>query len=103
MAVTLDAAALAEALRRDLPLAERLLPTCAALVQRYAPAAPEAVQNEAAIRCAGYLAEQPKAAIRSSRLDDLEVEYNASSISALRHSGAMGLLTLWKVRRGGAA
>ena len=102
MAVTLDAAGLAEALAVKQTVAERLLPVAVALVEDYAPGAPSEVQDEAALRCCGWLVEQPRAAVRSERQGDIETEFNPSSLSALRHSGAMGLLTRWKVRRGGA-
>ena len=62
-----------------------------------------AVTVEATELAAGWLAEQPEAAIRSAQLGEIQIDFNASALSALRHSGAMGLLTFWKVRRGGAA
>lgn len=78
---------------------DRLGSTAAALVERYAPSAPQAVRNEAVIRCAGWLHEQPGASIRSEQVGDVRTEYAPTSPSALRHSGAMALLTAWKVRR----
>ena len=65
MAVTITAAELAEAVGVDSTTATRLLAVAAALVNRYAPDAPHAISNEAAIRTAGWLAEQPAAAIRA--------------------------------------
>ena len=67
MAVTLTDPDLAAALAVNDALASRLRSVAVALVERYAPDAPEAVQNEAAIRCAGWLAEQPAAGVRSMR------------------------------------
>ena len=67
MAVTLTVAQLEAALGIDTEQATRLLGVATELVDRYAPGAPETVKNEAAIRCAGWLAEQPHAAIRSER------------------------------------
>ena len=101
MAVTLTAADLAAVLGVESAIATRLLPVASALVERYAPDAPEAIQNEAAIRCSGWLNEQPAAAVRSERIGDIQTDYSPSNMSALRHSGAMALLTGWKVRRGG--
>ena len=101
MAVTLDAAELAAALGVESAIATRLLPVASALVEKYAPAAPEAIQNEATIRTSGWLSEQPAAAVRSERIGDIQTDYSPSHLSALRHSGAMALLTGWKVRRGG--
>ena len=101
MAVTLQSNSLANALGADMTTAGRLLEVAKALVERYAPAAPEAVQNEAAIRCAGWLFEQPSGAITRESQGEISTSYAIASMSALRHSGAMGLLSVWKVRRGG--
>lgn len=103
MAVTLTAAELATALEAHPALAARLLATSTALVERYAPGAPEAVQNEAVIRMAGWLIETPAGGIRSETIGDVRTGFEAGrSLGALRHSGAMGLLSPWKVRRAGA-
>ena len=56
MAVTLTATELAEALGAEQALADRLLPVATAIVDDYAPHAPDALANEAAIRFAGYIA-----------------------------------------------
>ena len=102
MAVTLTAAELGAAIGVDSNTATRLLAVASALVERYAPEAPEAISNEGAIRSAGWLADQPSAAIRSETEGDISTDYAPSQMSALRHSGAMALLSPWKVRRGGA-
>ena len=102
MALTLTAAELAEAIGVDSAAAARLLPVAKALVTRYAPDAPAAISNEAAIRCAGWLAEQPNAAITSETEGDIRTSYAPTMTSALRHSGGMALLSPWKVRRAGA-
>ena len=104
MAVTLTATDLAVALAVNQVLADRLHPVAVALVERYASDAPEAVANEAAVRTAGWLAESPHGPIRSETTGDVRTSFDgARASSALRHSGAMGLLSPWKVRRGGAA
>ena len=102
MALTLSAAELAEAIGVDSTTATRLLAVATALVTRYAPDAPDAINNEAAIRCAGWLAEQPSAAITSEAEGDIRTSYAPTMQSALRHSGAMALLTHWRIRRAGA-
>ena len=81
--------------------AKRLGSTAGALVERYAPDAPQAIKNEAVIRAAGYLREQPAAAARSESTGDISTVFAATHTSALRHSGAMALLSPWKVRRAG--
>ena len=103
MAVTLTEAALASALAVNDTLAARLHPVAVELVERFAPDAPDAIQNEAAIRCAGWLLETPAGGIRSETTGDVRTSFDgARASSALRHSGAMGLLSPWKVRRAGA-
>ena len=102
MAVTITATELAEAVGVDLATATRLLAVATELVTRYAPDAPDAVAIEAAIRTTGWLAEQPSAAITSETEGDIRTSYAPTMLSALRHSGAMALLSPWKVRRGGA-
>ena len=102
MALTLTSAELAEALAINNTLADRLLAVASALVTRHAPAAPDAVANEAALRCAGWLKDQPSSSVRSRSVGPLSADYSPSMTSALRHSGAMALLSPWKVRRGGA-
>ena len=101
MAVTITEAALAEAVAVTRAQAARLLPVATALVVRYAPDAPDAMQNEAVIRACGYLSQQPESAQRSDRIGDVETQWAPNNLSALRHSGAMALLSPWKVRRAG--
>ena len=76
--------------------------TAAALVERYAASAPGAIKRESVIRAAGWLAQQPAAAVRSEAEGDISTGFAATHVSALRHSGAMALLSPWKVRRAGA-
>ena len=102
MAVSLTEAQLEGALGIEADHAERLLPVAVEMVERYAPGAPAAIQNEAAIRAAGYLAEMPAAGVRSEAVADVSTSYAASHVSALRHSGAMALLSPYKVRRAGS-
>ena len=80
----------------------RLGSAAAALVERYAAGAPQAIKDEAVTRTAGYLAEQPAAAVRSESTGDISTSFAPSMQSALRHSGSMALLAPWKVRRAGA-
>ena len=79
----------------------RLGATAAALVEQYAPDAPAAIKCEAVIRCAGWLREAPAYGARSESEGDIRTGYTPSATGALRASGAMGLLSPWKVRRAG--
>jgi hypothetical protein len=72
-----------------------------ALVLRYAPDAPDAIHDEAVIRTVGYLFDRSPA-LQDRRSDGIDVSQAPGQISALRHSGAMALLSPWKVRRAGA-
>ena len=85
--------------------AARLLPVVSEMVDRFAPAAPAEIANEAAIRTAGYLAQQPADARQSESYNILGVQFETShatgAVSSLRASGAMALLTPYKVRRAG--
>ena len=101
MAVTIGAPALGEVIGVDASTATRVLAVASELVMRHAPDAPNAISNEAVIRTAGWLAEQPSAAIRSETEGDIRTSFVPTQ-SALRHSGAMALLSPWKVRRAGA-
>ena len=75
--------------------------TASAMVERFAPDAPQTVRNEATIRVAGWLhAREPKPmqgiTVGGMRLDFRERFY---SPDAMRNSGARTLLTPWRVRR----
>ena len=95
MAVTLTAAGLTEAVGVDSTTATRLLAVATELVTRYAPDAPDAISNEAVIRCAGWLSEQPAARDhereRRRYSDELRAD-DAIGASALRGDGAFDLL-----------
>ncbi|MYA29071.1 MAG: hypothetical protein F4093_09675 [Gammaproteobacteria bacterium] len=101
MAVTLTSAELASAAGVSSEIAQRLLPVAKALVERYAPTAPVEILNEAAIRAAGYLAQQQAHPLRSLSVFNMSFDYSPSMVSALRHSGAMALLSPFKIRRAG--
>lgn len=75
----------------------------AALVEREAPGAPQAVKDEAVIRMAGYLAQADYGPVRQESIGPASVEYVTNHAPAFRNCGAKGLLSPWKIRRGGAA
>ena len=81
-------------------VAARLGPVASALVENYASAAPESIKDEAVIRAAGWL-HGNKPAIRKIGAGPIDVEFSSGQ-SALRNSGAMALLSPWKIRRAGA-
>ena len=77
----------------------RLGPVVAALVQQYASGAPAAIKTESVIRCAGWLYAS-KPGLRKVGISSLDIEFSGGQ-SALRNSGAMSLLSAFKVRRAG--
>ncbi len=91
-------AALGEA---DDTVTVRLGATVAALVERYAPDAPQPIKCEAVIRTAGWLREAPSYGARSESEGEISTTFTPSATGALRASGAMALLSPWKVRRAG--
>ena len=102
MAVTLTQSQLMSDLGLTADRADNLLLVATDLVTRYAPAAPDALMDEAALRCAGWLSQQPYASVRRESQGGIDTSYNPMMHSALRHSGAMALLTGYKRRRAGA-
>ena len=76
-----------------------------ALVEEYAPLAPDDLRDESLIRTIGWLLTRPHGGVEneSSNIGAVSVSkgYQPGQLSALRHSGAMALLTRFKRRRGG--
>ena len=68
---------------------ERIAATAAAMVQKYAPDAPDAIHNEALVRLAGWLYDADPSG------------QNPGGPAAMRASGAASILSPYKVRRGG--
>ena len=95
MAVTLTIERLRTALRlgattEETTEAQRLLVYASTAVTKHAPDAPDAVQDEAAVRLAGYLYDQPFASSGN--------KYK----NALRNSGAAAILLPYRVHRAGS-
>lgn len=97
--MTVTAQQLADETGADVARATRVLPVAVARVERYAPAAPEDVRDEAVMRFGGYLLGSDFGGVRSESIGPREVEYVTNHGPAFRHSGAAGLLSPWKVRR----
>lgn len=97
MAVTITVDDLENATDASTEEATRLLPVCSAIVTRYASGAPDAIHNEAVIRLAGYLRNQTPG-LQVEKIGDLGVIQPSNQSLMLRHSGASGLLTPFRVR-----
>ena len=74
----------------------------AAMVERYAPGAPQALKNEAVIRFAGYLAQSDFGSIAKESIGPLDTEYVTNHAALFRNSGAAACVSRWRVRRAGA-
>ncbi len=102
-------AALAAAARPEIDLfqsdddreLDRVIEVAAHLVCRWCPEAPDVVLKEAVLRCAGWLKDAPRENLISEGVGEMRAEFAAGQIAALRHSGAMAVLSPWKVRRAG--
>ena len=86
----------------DAELIWRLGAAASALVEEHAAMAPQAIRNEAVVRCAGWLLESPSSGIRSTSEGDIRTSFSPGMVGALRTSGAMSLLRPWARRRAGA-
>ena len=100
----ITAGELATAIGSDASTATRLLSVTEALVERYAPDAPEAIKNEAIIRSAGWLYQVTPTNLRTKKIGEISIERVPSMAAAnpLRASGALAILTHYKRRRAGA-
>ena len=98
--VSITATELAAAINDLSGSSARLLPVASAIVEKYADAGtPVEILNESTIRVAGYLLEQPSSSLRTLRLADLSRSWTPG-MGVLRGSGAMSILSPWKLRRG---
>ena len=101
--MALTAARIAAETGVDVTRAAELLAVVTALVDGYAPDAPEAVRDEATIRAAGWLAQAPAGGQRREGTGDIDTSYSPAMTGAMQASGAKALLAPWRVRRAGAA
>ena len=99
MPITVTAAVIATELGATAAQADRLLIVATELVTHFAPAAPDAVLNEATLRVCGWLFQTPMGSIKSEAAGPVRISYATHEKNALRHSGAMSLLSPYKVRR----
>ena len=81
---------------------ERVLSVASCMVGDYAPAAPDELANEAAIRFAGYLLEVSVGTVKSATIGPYTSEYVTNHAAMFRNSGAAALLTRYKRRRAGS-
>ena len=105
MAITLTLSETAQelGLREEDKRFSRLYDVASELVNEYSRAStvPSHIQNEAMVRCLGWLLRDngKSGGLKSQKVDDLEVEYFSNQRSALKQSGAEALLSRFKQRR----
>ena len=96
-----------ECLRQVLPAElddtriQRLGATAAAMVEQYAPMAPQPVRDQAVEMYAGYLVQARTGPITKLEVGNISMERQVNHAAAFRLCGAAGILTRWKVRRAG--
>ena len=80
---------------------KRLGSVSAELVERYASEAPPNCKTEAVIRTIGWLAARPADSRMSQSAVGVDTQWAPGMTGALRHSGAMSILSPFKIRRAG--
>ena len=78
----------------------RLGPVASLMVGRYAPEAPEEIQDEAVFRVVGWLNEK-RLPYASMKAGSVELRARRRQRNALRATGSAALLNPWRVRRAG--
>lgn len=82
---------------------DQLIAVAAAVIEKEAPAAPQAIKNEAAVRFCGYLAQARPGAVRSHQLaESYRQEFVVNHGPAFRNCGAKSMLSPFVVRRAGS-
>ena len=80
---------------------DQLASMVSARAEKEAPGAPQSARDEAVVRGVGYLLQAGSGAIRSKRVDVLEVEYTPSNVRWWYNCGASSVLAPWYAPRGG--
>ena len=81
---------------------ERVGRAVSAWIEAYAMLAPDPSKDEALVRASAWLIESYGPAISQDSPDSGTVQEVASQASWMRYSGAMSLLSRWRIRRAGA-
>lgn len=80
----------------------RLGATASAVVEDYAPLAPQNCRDSAVEMYAGYLAQSNTGPTTKLDVGTVSIERSINHQAGFRLCGAAGLLTRWKIRRAGA-
>ncbi len=89
----------------DLPDArlDQMAETASAIIQDYAPGAPDPIRSESLFRLVGYIWGSDFGGVASETLGPSTLNYTTNHADFARRSGALGLLSRWRIRRAGAA
>ena len=82
-------------------LAQRVGAAASAMIEQYAPNAPQELKDEAVIRFAGYLAHGDFGTVAKEEIGPRSMEHVTNHAAMFRNSGAAALLSRWRVRRAG--
>ena len=77
---------------------DRAAGAASAIIEDYAPDAPQALKDEALVRAVAYLASSRNGALSSASLGPQSRTYEVHHAGLFRKSGAQGLLATWRVR-----
>lgn len=82
---------------------DMLAETACEIVQRYAPEAPQPIKREALFRLVGYLHGSDYGGFVSETLGPQSFTHASTNADFARRSGALALLSPYRIRRAGAA
>ena len=87
----------------DEAVVQRLGAVASAVVEAYAPSAPQVLRDEAVIRVAARLLESSPVSVRMESTGDISTSFSPSLTGALLHSGCKSLLYSFRAKRAGVA
>ena len=104
VALAAATAALGEAIGEvDEATVQRLGAVASAMVEDYAPSAPQILRDECCIRVAGRILETSPASIRRDDVGEVSTSFAPSLTGVLLHSGCKSLLYPFRAKRAGVA
>ena len=82
---------------------QRLGAVASALVEQYAPSAPQVLRDECVLRAAGRLHEMPSASVRMETTGDISTGYAPSLTGTLLYAGCKSVLYPFRAKRAGVS
>ena len=87
----------------DDAVVQRLGAVASALVENYAPSAPQVLRDEGVIRTFGWLLDSPASNLRSTTIGPVAHDFAPSQRGALLHSGSKSMLYAYRRKTAGLA